>query len=162
MPGFDFDVARQALGGLSRRQEAIANNIANVETPGFKRTTVSFESQLRQQLASQEAATRNISLGAPRSSGSASNGAHLPLRQGGSGSGGAGASAFGGGFGGVESLLGGGGGASGFSDATRNDGNEVNLDQEMTDLATTQLQFAGLSTAIATRLRTLRSVVENV
>jgi flagellar basal-body rod protein FlgB len=36
-----------ALRGLSQRQKVIANNIANVETPGFTANRVSFEDSLR-------------------------------------------------------------------------------------------------------------------
>lgn len=35
------------LNGLSRRQNTIANNIANVDTPGFKTSSVPFEAQLK-------------------------------------------------------------------------------------------------------------------
>jgi flagellar basal-body rod protein FlgB len=35
-----------ALNGLSARQRAIANNIANVNTPGYKAQRVSFEDAL--------------------------------------------------------------------------------------------------------------------
>lgn len=35
-----------ALDGLSVRQNVIANNIANVDTPGFRATSVDFESSL--------------------------------------------------------------------------------------------------------------------
>ena len=41
-----------ALEGLSARQNAIANNIANVNTPGYKARVVSFESQLAASVAS--------------------------------------------------------------------------------------------------------------
>lgn len=37
----------RALDGYALRQRVIANNIANAETPGFTRSAVSFESQLR-------------------------------------------------------------------------------------------------------------------
>ena len=40
-----------ALNGLASRQRAIANNLANVDTPGFKASDVSFESELRGALA---------------------------------------------------------------------------------------------------------------
>ena len=154
MAGFDFDIARQALGGLARRQEAIANNIANAETPGYKRGTVDFESLLRQQLATQESALRNVSLAAPQGAGRPLQAGQIALKPlGGSTSGGA--QAF---LGQQMSGL----ASEGFGAAPRNDGNAVDLDQEMTDLATTQLQFAGLSTALATRLRTMRSVIESV
>ena len=38
--------ARTALSGLSRRQEAIADNIANIDTPGYQRREVTFERAL--------------------------------------------------------------------------------------------------------------------
>jgi len=36
-----------ALAGLSQRQRVIADNIANVQTPGYRAGVVSFESALR-------------------------------------------------------------------------------------------------------------------
>jgi flagellar basal-body rod protein FlgB len=38
---------RVAVNGLSARQTAIANNIANIETPGYKARKVEFEDALR-------------------------------------------------------------------------------------------------------------------
>src|SRR5919202_3473253 len=38
---------RAALGGLSARQRAIANNVANVDTPNFKASEVRFEEALK-------------------------------------------------------------------------------------------------------------------
>ncbi|MBS3970794.1 MAG: flagellar basal body rod protein FlgB [Clostridia bacterium] len=38
---------QKALDGSSARQSAIANNIANVNTPGYKRKEVSFENELK-------------------------------------------------------------------------------------------------------------------
>ena len=40
----------RALDGYALRQKAIANNIANEETPGFQRSEVLFESDLRSAL----------------------------------------------------------------------------------------------------------------
>lgn len=39
---------QDALDGSSRRQEAIADNMANVNTPGYKRKEVSFKGQLKE------------------------------------------------------------------------------------------------------------------
>ncbi len=39
---------RSALDGLATRQRVIADNIANVQTPGFRAGRVSFEASLRQ------------------------------------------------------------------------------------------------------------------
>lgn len=40
-----------ALDGLSQRQRAIADNIANVNTPDYKAKVVSFEDKLRDSVA---------------------------------------------------------------------------------------------------------------
>lgn len=42
----------KALDGTALRHRAIANNLANVETPGFQRQDVAFESELRSALDS--------------------------------------------------------------------------------------------------------------
>jgi flagellar basal-body rod protein FlgB len=44
-------VISAALDGLAARQRVIANNVANVETPGFIAGRVSFEDSLRAALA---------------------------------------------------------------------------------------------------------------
>lgn len=53
----------QALAGATLRQRAIANNIANANTAGYKRTDVDFHSALAQALDAPDAADRlkNIS-----------------------------------------------------------------------------------------------------
>ena len=38
------------LDGLAGRREAIADNIANIDTPGYQRRTVDFESELRRSI----------------------------------------------------------------------------------------------------------------
>jgi flagellar basal-body rod protein FlgB len=40
-------VLASALDGVTQRQQVIADNIANVDTPGFRATSVDFESQLK-------------------------------------------------------------------------------------------------------------------
>ena len=46
-------ILERGLDAASLRQTVIANNIANVDTPGFKRSEVVFESELAQALARQ-------------------------------------------------------------------------------------------------------------
>jgi len=46
------DLMHRGLSANVVRRSVIANNIANAETPNFKRTTVSFESELRRALDS--------------------------------------------------------------------------------------------------------------
>lgn len=40
------------LDGLSRRQQATSNNIANIDTPGYTRQSVNFETELQRQFNS--------------------------------------------------------------------------------------------------------------
>ena len=48
---FDYiDVLDRAADAAWQRNEAISNNIANVDTPGYKRQDVAFESVLQQAL----------------------------------------------------------------------------------------------------------------
>ena len=49
----------QALNASQLRNDVIANNIANVDTPGFKRSEVVFEDNIRQALHNQ---TKNAKL----------------------------------------------------------------------------------------------------
>ena len=44
------------LRGLSARQQAIADNIANVETPNYRAKVIDFEASLREALSSGEGA----------------------------------------------------------------------------------------------------------
>ena len=52
--GKTVDILKRTLDVSNMRQGVIANNIANVETPDFKRSDVSFESELGRALASEE------------------------------------------------------------------------------------------------------------
>lgn len=55
-------VLAAALDGVSLRQRVIADNIANVDTPGFRATSVDFETQLQAAIGdgSFEAGTDNV------------------------------------------------------------------------------------------------------
>jgi flagellar basal-body rod protein FlgB len=50
---------RAAMGGLAARQRAIANNVANVDTPNFKASEVRFEDTLK---AAESRANRGLSI----------------------------------------------------------------------------------------------------
>ena len=52
-----------AIGGLGQRQRVTANNIANVETPGFSASQVSFESSLAQAVSAGDPAQAVTSVG---------------------------------------------------------------------------------------------------
>lgn len=46
-----FKALNSALDGLAARQRAVANNIANVNTPGYRAQRVTFEDALRDSVA---------------------------------------------------------------------------------------------------------------
>jgi len=48
--GKTVDILHRAMSVASLRREVIANNIANADTPNFKRSTVNFEAQLKRAL----------------------------------------------------------------------------------------------------------------
>jgi len=52
---FDTQMLENALDASSLRQQVIAHNIANINTPGFQAQTVTFEAELRQALEEDEA-----------------------------------------------------------------------------------------------------------
>ena len=52
--GRELRGAERAMDGLTRRMEAVAQNLANVHTPGYKRRDVHFEDSLAQVLDQME------------------------------------------------------------------------------------------------------------
>ncbi len=127
--GAAFGTARAALGGLARRQEAIASNLANIDTPGYMRKAVDFEATLR---------TRLTPGGIEGGSLLQTDARHLGRPQ-----------ALGGGS---EAM-----GRDVVS--SRNDANSVSVDEEMSLMAETQLRYQALAQTVGTRMGTLRSVI---
>ncbi len=119
-----------ALDGLSTRQKAIANNVANVDTPGYKAERVQFESQLQ---------------AAIRHSGD-SGGLQLQTTN-------------------VRHL----GHTAPFepsgititkqNNTMRNDGNSVDIDLEMTELAETTIRFQALSQLTGMKISLLKNII---
>ena len=54
--GKTLDILHRTMGANLLRQEVIANNIANADTPNFKRSVVDFESGLKRALESEKEA----------------------------------------------------------------------------------------------------------
>ena len=102
----------QALSGAALRQRAIANNIANANTAGYKRTDVDFHAALAEALASPDAPSKLKSLSFQTQTDSSS--------------------------------------------ATRADGNNVDIDQEMANLSQTSLEYQSLVTVARARLSMLQ------
>lgn len=66
-----MSVLEQGLSAASLRNTVIANNLANVETPGYKRSDVVFEEELRKALSQNNSFTgfmtdeKHIPIGSP-------------------------------------------------------------------------------------------------
>lgn len=52
--GKTLDLLQRSMGANMLRQEVTANNIANADTPNYKRQVVNFETSLKQALDSEE------------------------------------------------------------------------------------------------------------
>ena len=100
----------QALGGLAARQRATANNIANLETPGFTAGRVDFESSLQHAIDKGEPGTSTIS-----------------------------------------KFM--------SDDPAREDGNNVNLDDETVSQIDTNLKYSTVVEALNAKFRLLRSAI---
>lgn len=142
-----------ALTGYARREEAIASNIANIDTPGFKPARVDFESALA--AAAEDGAGGGVAMRPPTSGPSVSGGlartseAHL-----------AGITA-----GSLPGEDAGAGMADAYSNVapgvtTRVDGNAVDIDAQMTSLAETQLGYSATSRMLTGKLQMLKDVVQ--
>jgi flagellar basal-body rod protein FlgB len=126
-----MQAARTALDGLARRHEAISSNIANIDTPGYQRRAVDFEQALASEMGT---AAGGLHL-------NSTNARHLQPGM----------------HGNVSAL--GGGGPSREAVSERNDANSVSIDEEMTNLAETQIRFQALSQTVGQRISTLRAVI---
>jgi flagellar basal-body rod protein FlgB len=126
------------LRGLTARQRTIASNIANIDTPGFKPTSVDFESALAANWAQEQEAP-----GAGAASTDASAGMlrtdprHFAIADPAA----AGAS------------------VNAASANARNDGNVVDLETEMSALMETGIRYGSLSRMLQGKFGQLRDVI---
>ena len=116
------DIASAALAktldAAAARQKTIANNIANVETPGFKRGTVSFEDALRRVL---DSSTETAIIDGLKDL--------APVQ--------------------VVDL----------QSPSKPDGNNVNIDAEISDLARTSLKYRAAATLMENKTSMLRAAI---
>jgi flagellar basal-body rod protein FlgB len=135
-----------ALDGLTLREQAVAANLSNVDTPGYQAETVDFESELQAQLSNEFNGTamqlnapslgQSAAFGLSRTAGShfaglvpgdATTGASLDSRN--------------------------------PAQSTRVDGNTVTVDEEMTALAETQIKYSAVARMIDGKNGMLKDVV---
>lgn len=116
MIGSDFSarMLEKGLSAASLRQNVLANNIANINTPGFKRSRVAFEAQLADAL----------------NQGSGADAVRPQVV--------------------VEDKS-----------AARPDGNNVDLESEMSDLALNQIWYAALTRQLSDHFSRLSTVIHD-
>lgn len=111
-------VLSKKLDASASRQKAITNNIANVETPGYKRSYVSFETELRRILDQND--SHDVRKGLQDIT---------PVRQ------------------------------TDLVSSSKPDGNNVNIDAEMADLAKTSLEYKSAATLLENKVAMLRTAI---
>lgn len=119
----------KALEAASLRQRVIADNIANLNTPGFKRSEVRFEELLRKAIGGREQALP-LRRTDPRHFGGAGNLETLTPK--------------------AEQVR---------TTSMRADGNNVDLDQEMVALATNTIAYRAAAQMLSDRLAKLSFVI---
>lgn len=113
-----IDAIHVALDATTLRQRAISNNLANVNTPGFKRSdVVGFDEQLREALSAQQEGDQN----AVRSL--------VPELQ------------------------------TDNSSTMRSDGNNVDIDMEMANLAENNVRYNALVQLAGKQMDMIKSVI---
>jgi len=124
-----LNVLQKGLNASSLRQQVLSNNIANIDTPNFKRSDVDFQAVLGAVMDEKSGASLAMKLSSPR---------HLP---------------------GLEDD----GGAVIVTDPSssfRNDGNNVDVDREMSNVAENGLYYNSLTRSISSQLGLLRMVIK--
>ena len=123
-----FRAGKLALDGLAFRQEVIGRNLANLDTPGYQAQTVKFENALLRAIRS----AQNVSMDTTHPS-------HL-------------------------SHLSATGATAGFQvtgragGALRADGNNVDIDVELSQMAETGLRYQALTQSVSKKLLLLKNI----
>jgi len=126
------DILQRTMSASLLRQEVIADNIANVDTPHFKRSDIAFESELWRALKSYDphpfpaALThkRHISFYRPKDYRQVKPVVHLD-----------------------------------YTTSYRNDGNNVDIEKEMVDAKETTLRYMAMAQRISDNFRLLSIVI---
>lgn len=118
----------KGLDGNAARLRAIGENIANIDTPGYKRHEVTFEGQMQSALGQEEVPLATTQPG-HLSVGPSSMMQVTPMKI--------------------------------VQDGTtmRNDGNNVDIDSELTKLAQTQMTYNALSELAKRRMENIKTVL---
>ena len=136
-----------ALDGLTLREQAVAANLSNIDTPGYQAETVDFESELQAQMAGALGGA-TLALNPPTLGQSAALGLARTS-----------STHFASQTTGDATIAGAALNSRDPSSSQRVDGNTVNVDEEMTALAETQLKYTAVSRMITGKLGMVKDVV---
>jgi flagellar basal-body rod protein FlgB len=123
-----LNVLQKGLEASGMRQQVLANNVANIDTPNFKRSDVDFQAVLGAALGEKGGALA-MKLTSPK---------HIP---------------------GVAEGVGS-GIVTDQTTSLRNDGNNVDVDREMSNVAENGLYYNSLTRTISSQLDLLRTVIK--
>ncbi len=127
----------KSLNVESQRRKVIANNIANVDVPHFKRSEVNFESQLKRVIRENSEKRENAFPGM------VSDSRHIPFIE----------------FRDVESVnsrvnL-------DYSTTNRNDGNNVDIEKEVVDASKNLMRYNAMTQGLMDNFRLLKMVMRS-
>lgn len=123
-----LNVLQKGLEASGMRQQVLSNNVANIDTPGFKRSDVDFQAVLGAALG-EKSGTLSMKQSSTKH---------------------------------IAGLVDGGGSGVVMDQSTslRNDGNNVDVDKEMTNVAENGLYYNSLTRTISSQLGLLRMVIK--
>ncbi len=125
----------RALDAESVRRKVISNNVANVDTPHFKRSEVNFESELKR------AIDQNRELAENDYPGAVTDERHIPFIQ-------------------MRDVKGVGSRINlDYSTSLRNDGNNVDIEKEMVDAAKNLMRYNAFITSLNQNFKVLKMVM---
>ena len=127
-----IDVMQRALQAANLRQEVISNNIANINTPRFKRSTVAFEEMLAKELGYEDDPNQLKVI--------RTHDKHLPVALQGKA---------------VPAAK------VDESDIMRVDDNNVDIDREMAGMAKNQIMFNALARTLGGHISRLKTVISS-
>lgn len=149
-----IDVTTLALDGLMKKHKAISANIANAEVAGYKREDVSFEDQLNQILEkeyeqesfksinSKLPYMKNTSMVEIQQMSAATKAKAIEARQA---------------YGAFKPIL-----SQDDSEMTSANGNTVNVEKEMVELAKNTTKYSVLAENVAKKLQGLQEIIKGV
>ncbi len=127
-----FNTLQTSLNGLSLRQQVISRNLANIDTPGYQAQNVTFEAALQQaQATPRQQNPLALTMTQPAHLVGVTTPPREPVN--------------------VEQRQGG---------TQRVDGNNVDVDVELTQMADTGIRYQAFSQLITGRFQILRNIIK--